>query len=273
MKPAVIIAVALAFSVYFAQRGEGQNAPGKGADETTKKTDQPSPLTITNQINSQRINTEARTAQNQPPHWYESPEWVLVIVGCITFAVIGWQSVETRRAANANYLAAEATQRSVEALVNSERAWVLVDIAPIRDFPAYPNRLEILWVFPSINNHGRTPARLTRVELTTRLMLEGEALPPTPDYTGPGFDERVDLVLPQGVPVRPKTGISAQDFVLVRERNQRLYNYGFIEYLDLGKTQRRSAYCFIFVIQGGFSPHPTGFYPALDAPAAYTQCT
>lgn len=39
--------------------------------------------------------------QEQPPHWYESPEWVLVIVGAATAGVICWQSWETKRAADA----------------------------------------------------------------------------------------------------------------------------------------------------------------------------
>ena len=43
------------------------------------------------------------SAQNQvvPSEWYSRPEWVLVIVGIGTALVVGWQSSETRRAANA----------------------------------------------------------------------------------------------------------------------------------------------------------------------------
>ena len=45
-------------------------------------------------------------------------------------------------------------------------------------------------------------------------------------------------------------------------------------YFDgVSEQQRRSAYCFGYVVQGGFSPAETGFYPYLDAPRAYTECT
>jgi len=33
------------------------------------------------------------------------------------------------------------------------------------------------------------------------------------------------------------------------------------------------AYCFGYVIQSGYSPAETGFYPYLAAPPAYTECT
>lgn len=71
-----------------------------------------------------------------------NPEWTLVIVGILTLIFIGWQAVETARAAQATTRAAEATQasakatevaaiaaqRSSEVLVNSERAWILVEL-------------------------------------------------------------------------------------------------------------------------------------------------
>jgi hypothetical protein len=74
-----------------------------------------------------------------------NPEWALVIVGILTMFVIGWQAVETRRAAQASKQsigvmerqtkatedAAKAAQASADAMINSERAWVIVELVPI----------------------------------------------------------------------------------------------------------------------------------------------
>ena len=55
-----------------------------------------------------------------PTKWYEQPEWVLVIVGIITFIIMGWQSRETRKAARAALL-------NATAVINSERARILFE--------------------------------------------------------------------------------------------------------------------------------------------------
>jgi hypothetical protein len=81
-------------------------------------------------------------------HWLSSPS-ALVVVGILTFIVIGWQAWETRRAANsaaqsvefvrqqitvmerqtiATEVAANAAKENAKALINVERAWVEVYI-------------------------------------------------------------------------------------------------------------------------------------------------
>jgi len=45
-----------------------------------------------------------------------NPEWALVIVGVLTLLVIGWQAIETAKAARATRDAARATQTSTEAI-------------------------------------------------------------------------------------------------------------------------------------------------------------
>lgn len=57
-------------------------------------------------------------------HGPEEPEWWLVGVGIVTFIVIAWQAIETR-------VAAQAAAGSTQALVNSERAWLVVEILPV----------------------------------------------------------------------------------------------------------------------------------------------
>jgi hypothetical protein len=66
-------------------------------------------------------------AQNQSPHWYtplKRPEWWLVILAIPTLIFVGWQARETARSA-------KAAQGNAEALINSERAWVIAELVPI----------------------------------------------------------------------------------------------------------------------------------------------
>lgn len=68
-------------------------------------------------------------ATKQAPCWYASPEWVLAIVGILTFITIGWQSFETRRSANATKDAATAARNNIAILIGKERARLYVDSA------------------------------------------------------------------------------------------------------------------------------------------------
>jgi len=206
-----------------------------------------------------------------------------------TLGAIWKQAREMREATQAMQKSTEAIQRqalimerqtvaaekNVEAVINSERAWVLVDIGKLPPFKPEPNQLQILWIFPTIKNYGRTVARITRVAGIVKLIPEGEKLPVVPEYIlGQGFDEQIDTVLPPEVPIQPRVGVSGDEFIKVQEGKFSLFVHGFIEYFDgVSEKQRRSAYCFGYIIQGGYSPAETGFYPYLAAPRAYTECT
>ena len=165
--------------------------------------------------------------------------------------------------------------RQTEALINSERAWILVDIGKLPPFNADRNEVQVLWIFPTIKNYGKTVARITRIVGIVKLVPEGQDLPVVPEYIlGQGFDERIDTVLPPEVPIQPRLGVSGDEFISVREGKSSLFIHGFIEYFDgISEKKRRSAYCFGYVIQSGFSPATTGFYPYLRASREYTECT
>src|SRR5882724_6063802 len=61
-------------------------------------------------------------------------------------------------AAEATKQSAEAAALNAEALINSERAWILVEIGEIPNFQPNPNKLEILWIRPMVRNYGKTVA-------------------------------------------------------------------------------------------------------------------
>lgn len=167
-----------------------------------------------------------------------------------------------------------AIENQVAVLISSERAWVLVEIGELPPFKPDPNALEILWIHPTIKNFGKTPARITRVRGIVKLIPEGGQLPAVPEYVlGQGFDEQVDLVMPPNSPMQPRLAVTGQEFIEVQEQKKVLYVHGSVDYRDLGGKERSSAYCYAYVIQGGYSPAKSGFYPTLNAPAAYTTCT
>ena len=131
-----------------------------------------------------------------------------------------------------------------------------------------------LWIFLTVQNYGRTPARIKRIAGILNLLPLDQSLPDDPEYiTGQGFDEVIDAVLPPDLPIQPRLNITGQEFALVLQGTRTLYAHGFIEYLDVGGNCRRTAHCLVYVIQAGFSPTQTGFYPAFNVPRAYTECT
>jgi hypothetical protein len=240
VKPTVVFAIALIVCVYFAPRCEGQNRPNGSANETTNKAGQPSPFS--NQINEQQIKSETQTAQAEPRHWYESPEWVLVIVGCITFIVIGWQSFETRRAATAAKL-------SADAFINSERGWVFLDDLPGIDLqPQQPGTAGVYALPITFKNAGKTVCRIR--ELSTRLhtVQAISDLPPLPQYssTSSGIDY---LLAPgemrMGIEVLCEEALSDDVIRELRTRRRYLCFYVRVKYLDAADKERLFQQCYI----------------------------
>jgi len=173
-------------------------------------------------------------------------------------------------------LSAAAAKASADTLVNSERAWVLVEIGELPDFQPNPGMLEILWIRPTVRNYGNTIARIKKIRAVVRLVPDGDTLPLQPEYPiGQGVDiQGINLIVPPATTAQPiKLGVNGDEFTQVRQSKTFLYLHGFIEYLDLSNSQRRTAFCFYYAIRGGYSPDPTRFYLELTAPPGYNDYT
>jgi len=120
-----ISAIALTLCVYLPPRSEAQKSPEKSAQKSPDKGD-PSAFTY---VENRRDETKAQTPQGKLPNGYISPEWAIVIVGIITFVVIGWQSWETRKAAEATKESAKASRDSIEVIQRKERGRLRIDLA------------------------------------------------------------------------------------------------------------------------------------------------
>jgi len=180
MRRPAVIAVSLTLCVYFSPRGEGQSRPGKKTGESTTQNEKranPPVVPVPYSIENQWIQTEAQHRESEPPPWYRSPEWVLVIVGCITAIFIAWQSLETRNAARAGQKAAEAALANAKAIIGAERSWITV--LPYIWSPTLYPRWEAGDPIPEsgvlspvfhklpvqIKNTGRTPAKIDELRM------------------------------------------------------------------------------------------------------------
>jgi hypothetical protein len=207
--------------------------------------------------------------------WLKTYEAVAIwLEGIALVLIFVWDRIDSRKQHKETLAQLEVSQKQTNALIDSERAWVLVDIGRLPDFQPEPNQVQILWIFPTIRNYGKTPARLKRIVGILKLIPQDGQLPAIPEYIpGQGFDQQIDTVLPPGVPIQPRLGMSGDEFIQIRAGTLTLYVHGFIEYLDIGQTERRTAYCFAYVVQSGFSPAESGFYPCIEVPRDYIKCT
>src|SRR5882757_1042310 len=133
----------------------------------------PAPVT-TYTYDSNCCTTQASQKSDEKPHrWYtplERPDWWILIAAVGTLIVIGWQTVQTRKAADAALL-------NAKALVDSERPWLIAET--IRD-SINRHVYEI-----KITNFGRTPARFIRGDATHVFTQQPMTLPIPAAYSSP----------------------------------------------------------------------------------------
>src|SRR5580704_12545230 len=75
--------------------------PNKSTRAGQQRIQQQNPPETATVVKNCQCASPANSATNKSPRWYATPEGALVIVGICTFLVIGWQSWETRRSADA----------------------------------------------------------------------------------------------------------------------------------------------------------------------------
>jgi hypothetical protein len=165
-----------------------------------------------------------------------------------------------------------AIEKQGNALVNSERAWVLVEIGTLPDFSAVrPDTAALLYIMPKIQNFGRTTARIMKICMRQLQVPKPDDLPLEPEYRG---ELSFDFVLPPNKPIQTMgVPITPQEYVEMREGKTVLYIFGYVSYVDIGSTERVTRFCLIYVAPSGFNPIEPGFYPAINAPASYTKIT
>jgi hypothetical protein len=158
MKAAIIAAVVLsliAFFVCWTSHSPRKTNPSTASDERGSNT-QGLPLFTSG--NNETADEHKKSTQAKSPHWYETPEWWLVIAAIPTLIFVGWQARATSVSAAAAKEAAKAALLNAQAVINSERAWIEAELIQKTTIGVTRYDLEI-------TNHGKTPARLSHYEI------------------------------------------------------------------------------------------------------------
>jgi hypothetical protein len=203
---------------------------------------------------------EEQAKQDSLDLLYRRYMWATIIGvggGLVGVGILIWQAVLTRRAANA-------AKDSADALINSERAWVLVETAQIR--PVY---FRASVISPVVKNFGKTIARVRSVKTGIQLLQITQELSSPPAY---GEPQGLNFILypnrefqPIAIPINDENLQSAKDGLLV------LYVYGLIEYLDLRDAPKVIGFCLIYCQEKDGVPE--GFYPFVKALPSYSHYT
>jgi hypothetical protein len=155
----------------------------------TQQTPSPSsPVTVVvNQPSpSERQDSTAAKTKNGPPIY---SNWALVIVallaacaGLRSLHFIKQQAIQTEKAANA-------ARDNASAVINSERAWVMVNIRPQQNATWHmdimkPGPVEYVGLYLSVicKNEGKTLAWITEKWADVRVI---NVFPPAPDFSDP----------------------------------------------------------------------------------------
>jgi hypothetical protein len=168
-------------------------------------------LNIAEQTNPFR---KANQNANKPPTYFRRlvapenlPNFILCFVGAagVVAAICTLRIV--REQTDATKVAADAALLNAQAVINAERAWVLVKIQNVPEPP--PDALGVL-VLPIVTNHGKTTGRVVKFAIRRHVASDSEALPAEPQYQG---EHDTNFILPPNEPVQPMSvGIPHHEF-------------------------------------------------------------
>ena len=190
---------------------------------------------------------------------------------------------------------AEAALLNARAVINAERAWILVRMVPTgpykRSRDLGPDRYE--WedgtplspeevvsgrhlrperIRYTMKNYGRSPGFVTSHWANVRIVGELNNLPNPPDYfTKPAsiFIEKADFVVEPG-------GERKSDFFeppggIATRGSSFLYVYGIITYRDFFNQDHKTGFCFYYHVPSDRDLNPQGFYA--EGPDGYNYQT
>lgn len=192
------------------------------------------------------------------PCWYillAWPEGMTVWVVILTFAVIGWQADETRKAARASEVAATASLKQAEQMVNSERAWIMAEAN-------FEHGGGLVWgsgeqtqavVELSIVNAGPTPAWV--YEQWVQLKVSPEVIMSMNKYPSPQFpligegksahvNYQIHPVTEGQEPIKWKAYVSDEG-IPTEENRLHVYIFGVVRYRDAFNSCRETHFGYV----------------------------
>lgn len=228
-------------------------------------------------IEQPQTKTEAQKANDESlDRLYRRSLWAAIfgVIGAfVGLAVLIWQTVLTRQAANAAKSSADSTARQTEALITGQRAFIVVDTGDVPDSFDHAT-VGALDVKPLIRNNGRTPGWIKRGYIRYLVVPQGSKLPPEPDYSGDLAKKEVYAIIPSDAYIQPlHETIPFSEFIPIRQGNGTLYVYGFVDYNDFARKERQTRFCLVYHVPHGFDSQTRGWYVEINAPRTYLQST
>ena len=179
-----------------------------------------------------------------------------IFVGGVVCIIYFYQLRAMRESVEKAGEAAKAARDSADALINSERAWVIVDI----DQGERPTEGKPLGFICPVWNTGKTPARI--IYKASHLMII-ERISGSDDVPMSGLDETPKLsgtsssdILAPAKPGQPgslfisghvtTSKVTRNDMERLEQKQIYLYAYGVIEYLDTFGRNRKTSFGFLW---------------------------
>jgi hypothetical protein len=206
---------------------------------------------------------------------------VLVVNGVLALAtlIIAYLAVGQARAAK---MSAEAAKGAADALMNSERAWLVVDPDPrsepqMYDYGAGPAPRNA-FIF-QVSNAGKTPARIVESAAKYITLSSLDDLPPRPDYGTPQRENDIVIPCQREAPgsrtglvfLEPSSVLAPREWGAIQRQEKFVYAYGRYKYLDASGRDFRTAFGFVYHVPLGGDPRPKGW--RRDGPDPYNEFT
>jgi len=168
---------------------------------------------------------------------------VLAVIGALQLFVFGYQAIQLQRTV-------QAAKESSDALINTERPWVL--IAAVGSEQKFRNNQMAQEAYFTIRNYGKSPAWIIEMGGTFETLKNLSELPPNPVY------EHIENETNRGIVIVPRTVEDDKYSLWLPHKNafvnaefQRVANtkellwcvYGFVIYKDIFGKVRETRFC------------------------------
>lgn len=189
--------------------------------------------------------TEENEKPQNPPGWIETfawPEGATAWALLLTLFVIGWQSIETRNAANGAQRAADGTLQQIQLIKDKERARLTLHPLPLTEIERVPWQ----WVEIRIENFGYTHALNVRIVGRCEL-TDSEEEPPD---EGAKDSTALSIVRSNSEPakVRLEMASSIQDEITPIVQGMYVHLWGAAVYEDIFSDTHSIRFQYVFKI-------------------------
>jgi hypothetical protein len=217
------------------------------------------------------VSTPAKDGYDRASVWVNFSLAVIGLIG-IGAAFVTLRKLERQTVAAEG--ASKAALLNAQAIINSERAWIILqsDENPIRRNT--DNTYGYCW---TIKNVGRTPARLIETAAICAKREKSEPLNDTPDFSDPPPLRLNNRLLAPGDILRFQASIEGgperENLGFNEITDSYLVAYGYVSYIDsMGGDEHIAGFC-EYCAHVNAMQMPQTFWAKFDAPTAYTQAT